>query len=102
MNELEKEIKQLEKNIKLEPKILAKLEKLKAKCEVKDIEFDGDMQKYHLKKLKAKSKASIKLSHLAPVIEQYEAILEIIEKSKARLAEINAKQAEINASQPEF
>lgn len=94
MENKEKQIKQLQKNIKLEPKIIKKIERLKEKCKEKEIEFDGDMQKYHLEKLKATSKASIKLSRLSPVIEQYEAILAAIQADKAQLAELTACEPE--------
>ena len=91
MKELEKQIKELEKSIAREPKIIAKIEKLKAKCEPKRIDFTGDIQKYNFQRLKAKSKATIKLMHLAPVIEKYEAILAQIQADKAKLAELQAQ-----------
>ena len=95
MKEFEKQVKELEKSIAREPKIIAKIEKLRAKCEPKSIDFTGDIQKYNFQSLKAKSKATIKLMHLAPVIKKYEAILAQIQADKAKLAELQAPQMEI-------
>ena len=97
MNTLEKQIKELKKNIAREPKIVKKLESLRKKCECqeKPIIFDGDMHKYQMKNLKAKSNATLKLMRLAPVIEKYEAILVSIEEDKAKLAELQAPQMEV-------
>ena len=95
MKDFEKQIKELEKSIAREPKIIAKIEKLRAKCEPKHIDFTGDIQKYNLKRLNAKSKATIKLMHLAPVIKKYEAILASIQADKAKLVELQAPQPEM-------
>ena len=91
MKEFEKQVKELEKSIARKPKIIAKIEKLKAKCEPKHIDFTGDIQKYNLKRLKAKSNATIRLMHLAPVIKKYEAILAQIQADEAKLAELQAQ-----------
>ena len=99
MKTLEKQVKELEKNIAREPKIIAKIEKLRAKCEPKSIDFTGDIQKYNFQRLKAQSKATIKLMRLAPVIKKYEAILDQIQADKVKLAELQAKLAEFQAQQ---